>query len=77
MYSPFGHKGRTSAIFLGLWRAPGSVFKVKEGAIRFGLLLWEMLFRAVPYGDFSIAQPLGRAGLESCCRIEPFLLFFV
>ena len=26
--------------------------------LRFGMILWEMLFRAVPYGEFSIAQHL-------------------
>lgn len=28
----------------------------------FGLVLWEMLYRAVPFGDFSIAQIVGAVG---------------
>ena len=54
--------------------------QVIEGAIRFGLLLWEMLFRAVPYGDFSIAQPLAGEVFEPCAcyrRIGLFLFFSV
>ena len=34
--------------------------------LRLGLILWEMLFRAVPYGEFSIAQSLVR---QTTCEV--------
>eukprot|EP00927_Polykrikos_kofoidii_P046651 TRINITY_DN40818_c0_g1_i1.p1 TRINITY_DN40818_c0_g1~~TRINITY_DN40818_c0_g1_i1.p1 ORF type:complete len:817 (+),score=138.91 TRINITY_DN40818_c0_g1_i1:103-2451(+) len=32
-----------------------------------GLLLWEMLYRTIPYGDYSIAQIIGAVGYGTRC----------
>ncbi|CAE7252214.1 dlk-1, partial [Symbiodinium sp. CCMP2456] len=48
------------------WMAPevlrGQEIRQASDVYSFGLLLWEMLFRAVPYGDFSIAQIVAAVG---------------
>eukprot|EP00439_Symbiodinium_sp_Y106_P066009 s1823_g10.t1 len=48
------------------WMAPevlrGQQIRQASDVYSFGLLLWEMLFRAVPYGDFSIAQIVAAVG---------------
>lgn len=48
------------------WQAPevlrGEEPTLSADVYSFGLLLWEMLYRAVPYGDYSIAQIICMVG---------------
>jgi len=48
------------------WLAPevlrGSRPEEPSDVYSFGLLLWEILYRSIPFGDFSIAQIIGAVG---------------
>merc|ERR1712151_1330449 len=36
--------------------------RIASDVYSFGLIIWEMLFRTFPFGDFSIAQIIGAVG---------------